>query len=56
MPQQLLLKYLLGLTSLQPFLAAAFDFPTFFTQAFLRPHHFLTAWLFLSRFHFFFAV
>jgi len=46
----------LVLTSLQPFLAATFDFPTFFHPGFLRPDHFFTAWLFLSRFHFFFGV
>jgi len=36
---------------LQPFLAATFDFPTFFHPGFLRPHHFFTAWRFLSRSH-----
>jgi len=36
------------LLSLQPFLTATIDFPTF-SPRLLRLHHFFTAWLFLSR-------
>jgi len=46
---------MLALISLQPFLAATFDFPLF-SPRLLKAAHFFTAWLFLSRFHFFFAV